>query len=157
MKLKESVQSWLISSKNDPIVKILAENSHLTKTQLETLLIDVLSENIAGKPLKYDEKASLRLTKAKISRGAFNRTLKQAKENVIKAIYTVLLLGYLGIFESTALDPYIEIANKLKEYIEAYKKIPNKNEEINEHIKLIKVIREELETSLKQLANPSEI
>ena len=156
MKLKESVQSWLISSKNDPIVKILAENSHLTKTQLETLLIDILSENIAGKPLKYAEKASLRLTKAKISRGAFNRTLKQAKENVIKAIYTVLLLGYLGIFESTTLDPYIEIANKLKEYIEAYKKIPSKNEEINEHIKLIKLIREELETSLKQLANPSE-
>lgn len=153
MKLKESVQSWLTSSLNDPIVKILAKNNHLTKTQLETLLIDILSESIAGKPLKYDEKARLRLTRAKISRGAFNRTLKQAKENVIKAIYTVLLLGYLGIFESTTLDPYLEIANKLHKYVEAYKNIPNKSEELNEHLKVIKMIREELETSLKQLSN----
>jgi hypothetical protein len=54
--LKNSVQAWLTASTNDPIVKIIAKNSHLTKTQLETLLIDILSENIAGKPLKYDEK-----------------------------------------------------------------------------------------------------
>lgn len=154
MKLKDSVQSWLISALNDPITKILAKNSHLTKIQLETLLIDALSENIAGKPLKYDEKARLRLIKAKISRGAFNRTLKQAKDNVVKAIYTVLLLGYLGVFESTTLDPYLEIANKLNTYMEAYKNMPNKSGELNEHLKVIKMIREELETSLKQLSNP---
>jgi hypothetical protein len=150
------VQSWLTSSANDPIVKIIAKNSHLTTTQLETLLIDVLSENLAGKPLKYDEKASLRLTKAKISRGAFNRTLRQAKENVIKSIYTVLLLGYLGVFETTTLDPYIEIAGKLHEYVEAYKDIPTKGPNLDNHLKIIEIIREELETSLKQLSNPSE-
>jgi len=156
LRLKETVQPWLISSLNDSIAQILAKNSHLTKTQLETLLIDILAENIAGKTLKYDEKARLRLTKAKISRGAFNRTLKQAKENIIKSIYTVLLLGYLGIFESTTLDPYLEVANKLQEYVEAYKNIPNKNRELNEHMKAIKIIREGLEISLKQLSNPSE-
>ncbi len=117
LKLKDGVQAWLNGALNDPIVKILAKNSQLTKTQLETLLIDVLAENISDKQLNYDEKASLRLTKAKISRGSFNRTLKQSKENVIKSIYTVLLLGYLGIFESTTLDPYLEIANKLHEYV----------------------------------------
>lgn len=155
MKLKESVQAWLNGALNDPIVKILSKNSQLTKTQLETLLIDVLAENMAGKQLKYDEKARLRLTKAKISRGAFNRTLKQAKENVTKSIYTVLLLGYLGIFESTTLDPYLEIANKLQQYIEAYKNIPNKSGELNEHLKIIEMVREELETSLKQLSSSS--
>jgi len=154
LKVKENVQSWLITSLNDPIVKILVKYSHLTKTQLETLLIDILSENVARKPLKYDEKARLRLTKAKISRGAFNRTLKQAKENVAKAIYTVLLLGYLGIFESTTLDPYLEISNKLQKYVEAYKNIQDTNGEVNEHLKVIKMIREELETSLKQLSHP---
>jgi hypothetical protein len=156
LKLKEGVQSWLISSQNDPIAKILSKSSHLTKTQLETLLIDVLSENIAGKPLKYEEKAILRLTKAKISRGSFNRTLRQAKENVIKSIYTVLLLGYLGIFESTTLDPYLEIANKLQEYIEAYRSLPDKRGELNEHLKIIEMVRGELETSLKQLSSSSE-
>lgn len=155
MKLKESVQIWLTGALNDPIAKILSKNSQLTKTQLETLLIDVLAENIAGKPLKYDEKAKLRLTKAKISRGAFNRTLKQSKENVIKSIYTVLLLGYLGIFESTTLDPYLEIANKLNEYLEAHKNIPEKGNELKDHLRVIEIIREELETSLKRLSTTS--
>jgi len=152
--LKKSVQSWLTSALNDPITQILAKKSHLTTTQLETLLIDILSENIAGKPLKYDEKASLRLIKARISRGAFNRTLKQAKNNAVEAIYTVLLLGYLGIFESTTLDPYLEIANKLNTYMEAYKNMPNQGQVLNEHLKVMKTIREELETTLKHLSSP---
>ncbi|MGB9841121.1 MAG: hypothetical protein ACPLKZ_00160 [Candidatus Bathyarchaeales archaeon] len=155
MKLKEGVQAWLNGALNDPITKILYKNSQLTRTQLETLLIDILAENLSGKHLKYDEKASLRLTKAKISRGAFNRTLKQARENVIKSIYTVLLLGYLGIFESTTLDPYLEIANKLKDYVEAYKDMPETDKERNDHLKVIEIIREELETSLKRLSSPS--
>lgn len=152
MRLKEGIQTWLKGALNDPVAQILYKNSQLTKTQLETLLIDILAENISGKPLKYDEKAKLRLTKAKISRGSFNRTLKQAKENVIKSIYTVLLLGYLGIFETTTLDPYLEIANKLKEYVEAYKDIPETDKERKEHLKIIEIIREELETSLKRLS-----
>jgi hypothetical protein len=156
LKLKDGVQVWLNGALNDPIVQILAKNSQLTKTQLETLLIDILAENIAGKQLKYDEKASLRLTKAKISRGAFNRTLRQSKENVIKSIYTVLLLGYLGVFDSTTLDPYLEIANKLHEYVEAHQDVPNREEELKDHLKVIEIIRQELETSLKRLSSPSE-
>ena len=156
MKLKDGVQTWLKGALDDPIVKILSKNSQLTKTQLETLLIDVLAENMSEKQLKYDEKAKLRLTKAKISRGSFNRTLKQSKENVIKSVYTVLLLGYLGIFESTTLDPYLEIANKLHEYVEAHTEIPRREEELKDHVKLIEIIRQELEKSLKLLANSSE-
>ena len=155
MKLKEGVQSWLNGALSDPIVKILSKNSQLTRIQLETLLIDVLAENISGKQLKYDEKAILRLTKAKISRGAFNRTLKQSKENVIKSIYTVLLLGYLGVFESTTLDPYLEIANKLHEYVEAHRDMPGKEKELKDHLKVIEIIRNELEMSLKRLSSPS--
>jgi len=156
LKLKEGVNGWLNGALNDPIVKILAKNSQLTKTQLETLLIDILAENISGKQLKYDEKAALRLTKAKISRGSFNRTLKQSRENVIKSIYTVLLLGYLGVFETTTLDPYLEIANKLHDYVEAHQEIPGKEEEVKDHLKVIEIIRNELETSLKRLSSPSE-
>lgn len=156
LKLKESVQSWLLSSLNDPIAKIISKNSHLTRTQLETLLIDILSENISGRSLKYDEKARLRLTKAQITRGSFNRTLKQAKDNVTRSIYTVILLGYLGIFESTTLDPYLEIANKLRTYLEAYKSIPDGAEDLAERLKVIEMMREELETSLKQVSSPSD-
>jgi hypothetical protein len=152
LKLKEGVQAWLLSSMNDPIAKLMAGNSHLTHTQLETLLIDVLAETMANKPLKYDEKARLRLTKAKLTRGAFNRTLKQAKENVTKSIFTVLLLGYLGIFDTTTLDPYIEIANKLHSYSEACKGTPDTNADIPERLKALQTIKEELEMNVKNLS-----
>ncbi|MDR2707794.1 MAG: hypothetical protein LBB87_03490 [Nitrososphaerota archaeon] len=155
MKLKDSTTAWLNGALNDPIVKILLKNCQLTRIQLETLLIDILSENISGKQLKYDEKAKLRLTKTKISRGSFNRTLAQSKENVIKSTYTILLLGYLGIFESSTLDPYLEVANKLRDYVEAHQNIPGKQEELEDHVKLIEIIRNELETSLKTLSSPS--
>ena len=75
---------------------------------------------------------------------------------MIKSIYTVLLLGYLGVFETTTLDPYLEMANKLKEYMEAHQDIPEGENEAKEHLKLIEIIREELENSLKQLSNTSE-
>jgi len=153
LRLRDSVQSMLASSINDPIATIMAANSHLTKTQLETLLIDILSENISGKSLKYDEKARLRLTKAKISRGAFNRTLKQAKENVTKSIYTVILLGYLGLFETTTLDPYLEIANQLHAYLDAYKNAVSEGTSMTERIKIISLLRQQLETSLEELSS----
>ncbi len=153
LKLKDGVTAWLNGALSDPIVQILAKNSQLTRVQLETLLIDVLAENLSDKHLKYDEKANLRLTKSKISRGAFNRTLKQSKENVVKSVYTVLLLGYLGVFESTKLDPYVEIANKLHEFVEAHSNAKGTSEDGKDHAKLIEIVREELETSLKQLSN----
>jgi hypothetical protein len=156
LKLKDSVQTWLTSSANDPIVKIIAAQSHLTRTQLETLLIDILSDNLAGRPLKYDEKAALRLTKASISRGSFNRTLKQARDNVTKSIYTVILLGYIGVLESTTLSPYLEIANKLQNYLEAYKNMLNDEDNATEQAQIITLLRKELETSLKHLSNTSD-
>lgn len=155
--MKNNVQKWLTRSLNDPIVKILTKNSHLTKTQLETLLIDVLAENLAGKTLRYEEKAKLRLLRAGISRGAFNRTLKQARRNIIESVYTILLLGYLGIFEDTSLDPYLEASNKLQAYMSAYREIPNDTKGRNEHMRIVSVFREELEASLEQLSKPKSL
>ena len=146
---KENVQKMVRISLNDPIVNILLKNSHLTKTQLETLLIDVLTENISEKQLSFEEKAKLRLIRSSITRGAFNRTLKQAKNNVVKSIYTIMLLGYLGIFENSSLTPYIEISNKLKTYIEAYRNFLKEGK--TEEKELIEIIKEEI---VKMLAEP---
>lgn len=154
LSLKNRVQNWLKISLDDPIGKILAENSNLTKTQIETLLIDVLSENMAQKPLKYEEKGRLRPTKAGVSRGAFNRTLRQARTNVIQAIYTILLLGYLGVFESTRLDSYLEISNKLKTYTNAYRETLGTQHIANEHLRVINMLHEELKMSLQRLTEP---
>jgi len=149
--LKEEAQNWLKRLLNDPIVKILQKNSDLTKTQLETLLIDVLAENISEKSLKYEEKARLRISA--VSRGAFNRTLRQARWNVIQSIYTILLLGYLGVFEDTRLDPYLEVANRLQTYMKAHRNILGKKAK-NEHLRTISVLHEELKTTLEQLSKP---
>src|SRR6059036_3029607 len=60
----------------------LLKKSNLTKTQFETILVDQLGSEIANKALTREEMTRLRQTRAKISRGAFNRTLKQARTNV---------------------------------------------------------------------------
>jgi len=153
--VKESVQKWLIRSINDPIVKILAKNSNLTKTQLETLLIDFLATNIAGNPIKNEEKARLRLSKAEISRGAFNRTLRQARKNVIQSMYTIILLGYLGMFNSARLDPYLEAASKLQHYVSAYRDILSNDKLAEEQLRIVNMLREELESSLERLSGTS--
>ena len=152
MSLKQNVQNWIKSSLEDPIVRILAKNSSLTIIQLETLFIDVLVENLASKQLKYEEKAKMRQTKAGISRGSFNRTLRQAKTNIIRSIYTVLLLGYFGILEDARMTPYIEAANKLKSYAQAYRDILRTPEEAREQLQVMTMLREELEKTLNQLS-----
>ena len=131
---------------------MLAKNSHLTKTQLETLLIDVLAENITEKALKYQEKAKLRLLT--VTRGAFNRTLRQARKNIIRSIYTILLLGYLGVFEDTRLNSYLEIASKLKTYIASYREILKNKGAKNGHLRIMNKLHEELEASLEELSKP---
>ena len=154
MKLKEKAQNWLKCSFNDPMVKILLKNSNLTKTQLETLLIDVLAENISDKRLKYDEKAKLRIFA--VSRGSFNRSLRQARQNVTQSIYTILLLGYLGILEEISLEPYLEAANKLKTYINTQRELATMKPK-EEDVRTVARLHEELKNSLKELSNPRRI
>lgn len=138
---------------NDPIIKILVRNSNFTKTQLECLLIDLLAQNLTTKTLTNEEKALFRLSKAGISRGAFNHTLKQARRNAIQSMYTVILLGYVGILDDTRLNPYFEVANKLREYTSAYQDLLSDESFAREHLQVINVLRNELESSLQKLSN----
>ncbi len=115
---KRDFEAWLRSALEDPIVKAMMRRCFLTRPQLETLLIDLFADELVGRRLRAEEKTSLRLGK-KVSRGSFNRTLRQARLNVIKAIYTVLLLGYLGVLTSPELEPYIELASLLKRLSDA--------------------------------------
>jgi len=153
LKVEENVRKWIIQTMNDPIVKILLKNSNLTKTQLETLLIDVLAENFSGKPLSFDDKARLRLLRGGVSRGAFNRTLRQAKRNIIRALYTIFLLGYLGIFEEIQLDPYIEVSNRIRMYVDACRKRRG-GTDAEEELRLMRILHEELRNLLEHLSEP---
>lgn len=152
--MKENAQKWLQGALNDPIAKILLKTSNLTKIQLETLLIDILAENYTDKPLNYEEKGKLRLTKAAVSRGSFNRTLAQAKKNVTESIYTTLLLGYLGVIQSTSLTPYLEVANKLQKYTTVYRALSEGSEDVSVQLRTMNLIREEIALTLDKLTKP---
>jgi hypothetical protein len=98
----------------DPVTKLLLANSQLTLVQLETLLADSLSsEGDISKVLRRLYRPSGR----NLSRGAFNRTLIQAQNNVIRSIYTIFLLGYVGLYDSASLQPFIELSDTIQSYV----------------------------------------
>ena len=98
---------------HDSVTKALLTNSQLTTAQLETLLVDSF---FAG-GIEKSQRRLYRPSKTRISRGSYNRTLIQAQNNVIRSIYTILLLGYLGLFDSAALQPFLELADTIDSYV----------------------------------------
>lgn len=123
--------SILISSfLKDEIVKLLLNKSSLTKNQFITLLIEHLSDIHFKKRITYENKALIKKRILKIgkisdkklhgkTRGSFRRVLSQASLNVIRSIFTIFLLGYVGILDSPSLIPYVELSETIKSFIDA--------------------------------------
>jgi len=110
----EGTRSTIAKTLEDRILLFLLERSNITRVQFETLLMDQIGHDLANKRLTRNDMARLRLNSPGISRGSFNRTLRQAKENVIKAIHTVMLLGYCGLAESPSIASFLEASERLK-------------------------------------------
>ena len=102
----------------DPVLVKLLEKSNLTRVQFETVLLDQLGSDLADKELTHEEMSELRLAGEKISRGAFNRSLSQARANIAESIHTVLLLGYAGLLESPGLACFVEASESLRAHLE---------------------------------------
>ncbi|MHA1410453.1 MAG: hypothetical protein ACTSQY_09155 [Candidatus Odinarchaeia archaeon] len=167
----KKVLFWIKRQIEDPITKILLRNANLTEIQLNTLLLDFLSEGFHEKKLSFEQKARLRrlkadlvlegknkkrkVTKAQsgVTRGAFNRVLKQARKNIIKAIYTVILLGYLGLFNDPRLQQYIELAEDIRDYSKYYEKAYEQLQKGEESEEIIKEYLKTLQKYLKELLN----
>ena len=135
----------------DPLASILLQNSALTNVQFETILIASLRDRFEGEKLSKNEMAALRGKRKNVSRGSFNRTLNQAQNNVIRSIYTVLLLGYTGLFDSPQLEPFVEVANQLRSFAEtrAAQKTQIQSDELEAATRLI---AKTLETTLRAIA-----
>ncbi len=112
--MANELQNMLDRSFKDPIMLILLKNSNLTKIQYESLLIDYFTDNMTDNILTYGNKAIYR--SKKVSRGSFSRTLSQARRNIISSIYTILLLSYVGIYDTYPFEEYKNLAEKLSEY-----------------------------------------
>ena len=109
--VRESIQKTV----NEPVTKLLLSHSHLSLVQLETLLADSISNE---KTTKKSQRRLFRPTGKITSRGAYNRTLIQAQNNVIRSIYTILLMGYVGLFDTSGLQPFLELSDNLQTYAE---------------------------------------
>jgi hypothetical protein len=146
----EGARQLLNATFRDPITQTLLIHSNLTRAQLETVLISMLGQELSGTPLKSHEKVVLRPTKPKLTRGSFNRTLSQGRKNVVQSIYTILLLGYVGLFDSPELQPFLEMASRMRAYIDQEKASETMTGEARREV--MKVIGKELEEAINSLA-----
>ena len=147
--MDEELKTWLGDVLNDPITSILLKYSNLTKTQFESLVIDLATENLSINGLKYEEKAKVR--SKTVSRGSFNRSLSQARKNIIASIYTVLLLSYVGLLRGSVFEEYETLAGRLQDYTALYTTYAqNRGAQTN----LIRNIERELFEAVEKLAKP---
>ncbi|WP_455285108.1 hypothetical protein [[Eubacterium] cellulosolvens] len=148
----EQVQSdldWSLARlRNDRLARTLLAHSHLTEVQFATLLIDVLWP--AGRIPLGDGEVQPRSGRRRVSKGAFNRSLSQARRNVIGSIYTVFLLAYFGLFDSPKLEPFLRLGDEMKTFVDA--KRETGREDGSQAYDATKVLEEALQATVGELA-----
>ena len=141
----------------EPILKKLQEGSTLSLAQLETLLIDLVVEDNYGSHITYEDKASYRSKSGSksrgVSRGAFNRTLNQARRNVTRCLYTMLLLAYLGLFDSTVFRPFEVVATRIGDYRRIRDILAGKTELSQEDLETVAVTEKTIMSFLEELSS----
>jgi hypothetical protein len=146
----DKLQNIIEKSFKDPITDLLLKNSNLTKTQFETLIIDLLIDIISDEKVSFHQKTLFR--RKNVSRGSFGRSLSQARKNVISSIFTIVLLSYIGVFKTRPFDDYEFLAEKLKEYISLME-----SQEVNYSKDVLRQIEIELIAGIRELATPTSI
>ena len=127
---REETRASISDTLKDPVVSKLLSRSNLTLAQFETLLVDQHGHDMANKRLTREEMAELVRDQKGISRGALNRTLRQARQNISEAVHTVLLLGYGGMIESPSLAPFLEASEQLKSQTSQLRELAGKDNEL---------------------------
>jgi hypothetical protein len=125
---RESIRSLT----RDPVTKLLLGNSQLSVPQFETLLANSVSSE---SHVKKGGRRFYRPSGRKLSRGAFNRTLIQAENNVMRSIYTILLLGYVGLYDSPSLQPFIELSDTIQSYMQQSRQAGTEDKAAIDHLK----------------------
>ena len=146
----EPYQNIIEKTFQDPLTDLLLKNSHLTRTQFETLIIDLLTDIMSDEKVSFYQKTLFR--NKKVSRGSFSRSLAQARKNVISSIFTVVLLSYMGIFDVDPFEEYYVLAEKLKEYATLIE-----SGAFNIDPRNLARFEEELVAGISELASPTSI
>jgi len=146
----EETQKMIQKALQDPITDLLLKNSNLTKIQFETLMIDLLIDVMSDEKVPFKEKTLFRANK--VSRGSFSRTLSQARHRVISSIFTMVLLSYVGVYDSKPFEEYENLAEKLREYLTTIEKSG-----ISRSPSIYRRIEEELIVGIKALSRPTKL
>jgi len=133
---------------DDPFARVLLESSHLTKVQFETLVIDVMWST--NQTSDENGRLGLRSSRRQVSKGAFNRSLSQARQNVIKSVYTVFLLAYFGLFDSPKLEPFLRLGDEMKSFLDARRESRHRGD--SEAYDATKVLEDALHATARELA-----
>ncbi|MDT7877999.1 MAG: hypothetical protein RQ798_03745 [Candidatus Caldarchaeales archaeon] len=94
----------------EPILRLLLRGSSLTRRQLEALFLEA-EDYVLGRRRTFEEKARL----LGVSRGTYARILGQALRNVSQSLYTLLLLGYLGMLGERRFSWLMELGRALED------------------------------------------
>jgi PAS domain-containing protein len=146
---EEGTRSIIDDTLRDKLLSALLQRSNLTPIQFETLLVDQLGHDMANKRLTRNDMTRLRRYQKGISRGSFNRTLRQARENVVEALHTILLLGYSGLAESPSVAPFLEASERLKGQTSQLRAAAENEPEI--YVKTVESIIEDLDQAFRAM------
>ncbi len=94
---------------DDNLLQSIFEESSLTKTQLDSLLL-AFQYKIKGYSL--DEIVKMR-DSGPVSKGSYLRTLGQAQSNFRGSLYTLLLVVYLGILDTSTVADFVALSDRL--------------------------------------------
>lgn len=148
MVILEEAQKMIQKAFQDPISDILLKRSNLTKTQFETLMIDLLIDIMSEEKIPFKQKTLFRTKK--VSRGSFSRTLGQARGQVISSVFTIILLSYVGVYDIKPFEEYQNLSEKLREYLMTIEQASPTQSKI-----LLRRIEEELVLGIGSLSRPT--
>jgi hypothetical protein len=113
-------------------------------------MIDLLIDVMTDEKVPFKEKTLFRVRK--VSRGSFSRTLEQARQHIISSIFTIILLSYIGLYDGNPFEEYQNLAEKLREYIQAIE-----NSGSAQSPALYRRIEEELAFGIESLSHPRKL
>ena len=150
MEVPEDAQNIIQKAFQDPIADLLLKKSNLTKTQFETFMIDLLIDVMSDEKVPFKNKTLFR--DKKVSRGSFSRTLGQGRKRVISSIFTIVLLSYVGVFDSKPFEEYQNLVEKLRDYLTTIETSgPNVSRA------MLKRIEAELAEGIESMARPTKL
>ncbi|MEM3713187.1 MAG: hypothetical protein QXR97_06600 [Thermoproteota archaeon] len=97
--------------KTDRFLETLVKESNLTSKQLEAIMF--YYDNIDRKIVRN---GYVEFKGNKVPKGAFFRTLNQAKNNIRKAVVTLIIMAYLGLIDINQLNIIMQLNNIMMQF-----------------------------------------